>query len=240
MRLFRQAAARLGWPETAENRPARRVDRIVRDLLTGRRLGIEPKDAADRDAIMTAAQLAGSREGFPSMDPRFRERLAAQLKSAGGELSGAGSPGKLTRRQALLVAASGIAAGLVGAGAVGVADRRALGGMATSRPVKPSPGRWVDVAALTDLPEGQGVRVIAGAVGAYLFRSGDRVAAVSSICSDLPCELAWDAGKGLLTCPCHLKGFTPAGRSTSPTWSHPPLSRVVVRVDGGRVLIWGT
>jgi nitrite reductase/ring-hydroxylating ferredoxin subunit len=174
------------------------------------------------------------------MDPRFRGRLAGQLQNTAAGAGGAGGQRSLTRRNVLLVAVSGAAASLVGGGTVWVADRRAVGGTETSPRVAPSPGRWVDVGALTDLPQGQGVRVTAGAVGAYLFRSGDRVAAVSSICSDLPCELGWSAGSRLLVCPCHRKAFTPEGRSTSPSWPHPPLSRVIVRIEGGRVLVWGT
>ena len=94
--------------------------------------------------------------------------------------------------------------------------------------------------ALAAFPEGQGVRVQAGAVGAYVFRNGQTVSAVSAICTHLPCELAWEGERGLLLCPCHGVTFQPSGRATSATYPWPPLGQVMVRVIAGRVQVLGT
>ena len=106
--------------------------------------------------------------------------------------------------------------------------------------IEPVDGRWIDVGAASDLVEGQGTRVVAGGVGAYLFRRGDQVTAVSSICSHLPCELWWDGAASHLACPCHPAKFTSDGRPTD-SYALPALSKVHVRVTpAGRVEVLGT
>src|SRR5947209_9070102 len=87
-----------------------RIDRVVDGLLKGRRLRVKARDAAEREAIMVAAELAAAREGHPRMAPAFRRRLAALL---GGE-----DAARLTRRTAL-GAVAGLAAGVTGAAAFG-------------------------------------------------------------------------------------------------------------------------
>lgn len=63
----------------SDDHRASRIDRLVRRLLSGRRLRLKASDADDREAIMAAARLAGSREARPHMSPALRRRLAAQL-----------------------------------------------------------------------------------------------------------------------------------------------------------------
>ncbi|MEO8744601.1 MAG: Rieske 2Fe-2S domain-containing protein [Candidatus Dormiibacterota bacterium] len=217
------------------NKPENRVERIVSDLLRGRRLKLRGGDAEEKAAITVAARLAAARQGPQRMHPAFRKRLEEALESASRDTW-------MTRRAAL-VAGFGLAAGAVGGALVGrtlepaaTAARQVTGG-----PINPINGRWVDVAALSDLVEGQGKRVAAGSVGAYLFRRGDSVTAVSSICSHLPCELHWNSGDGLLDCPCHPVSFTPDGKSTDQTYPLPALNTVHVRVTTeGRVEVLGT
>jgi nitrite reductase/ring-hydroxylating ferredoxin subunit len=217
------------------NKPENRVDKIVSDLLRGRRLKLRGGDAEEKAAITAAARLIAARQGAQRMNPAFRKRLEKALEAAPNEHW-------LTRRAAL-VAGFGVAAGVVTGGLVGrtmepaTTTARRLGG----EPVNPIPGRWVDVAAMADLVEGQGKRVTAGSVGAFLFRRGNTVTAVSSICSHLPCELWWNSGSDVLDCPCHPASFTPDGKSTDPTYPLPALNTVHVRVtDTGRVEVLGT
>lgn len=215
-------------------KPEDRVDKIVSDLLRGRRLKLRGGDAEEKEAITTAARLAGTRTGPQRMNPAFRNRLAAALAQAPRD-------GLLTRRNAL-VAGLGLAAGAIGGSVMGRALEPQLYPIALSGGViNPNPGRWIDVAALADLVEGQGKRVTAGAIGAYVFRHGDNVTAVSSICSHLPCELQWDGSDQLLACPCHPATFTPDGRTTSKTYPLPTLNEVRVRITAaGRVEVLGT
>jgi nitrite reductase/ring-hydroxylating ferredoxin subunit len=217
------------------NKPENRVDRIVSDLLHGRRLRLRGGDGEEKEAITAAARLAAARQGPQRMNPAFRKRLEQALESAPKE--------PWMTRRAALVAGFGLAATAVAGGLVG----RALEPTASAQPrvaggpVNPINGRWVDVAAMSDLVEGQGKRVTAGGVGAFLFRRGDTVSAVTSICTHLPCELWWNRGQGLLDCSCHPASFTPDGKSTDQTYPLPTLNQVHVRVtSAGRVEVLGT
>lgn len=217
------------------NKPEDRVDKIVSDLLHGRRLKLRGGDAEEKAAITAAARLVAAKQGPQRINPAFRKRLEQALESAPTE-------SWLTRRAAL-VAGFGLAAGAVTGGLLGRAMQPAAVAtrVAGGDPINPIPGKWVDVAAISDLVEGQGKRVTAGSVSAFLFRRGESVSAVSSICSHLPCELWWNGGQGLLDCPCHPASFTPDGKSTDTTYPLPALNTVHVRVTpAGRVEVLGT
>jgi nitrite reductase/ring-hydroxylating ferredoxin subunit len=214
-------------------KPEDRVDKIVSDLLRGRRLKLRGGDAEEKEAITTAARLAAARTGPQRMSPAFRKRLAAALAQAPKETL-------LTRRNAL-VAGLGLAAGALAGTVIGRNLEPHHGLLAASEVINPRNGRWIEVASLSQLVEGQGKRVTAGGIGAYLFRHGNSVSAVSSICSHLPCELQWEGAGGVLACPCHPATFTPAGVSTDETYPLPTLKTVQVRVTAaGRVEVLGT
>lgn len=215
-------------PEGPENR----VDRIVGDLLRGRRLKLRGGDAEEKEAIVMAARLAAARQGPQRMSPAFRQRLVRALESTPPETW-------LTRRAAL-VAGLGVVAGAVGGGLLG---RSLEGGrspaVASPNVVTPTDGRWMDVGALADFKPGVARQVKAGAVGAFVMRADDStVTAVSSICSDLPCELWWDGSQSALVCPCHNRTFTAQGSSNG-VYPLPSLDVVQVRVTGDRVEVFG-
>jgi len=218
-------------PETPENR----VERIVNDLLRGRRVRLRAGDAEEKEAITAAARFAAAGQGLQRMSPAFRRRLAQTLESAPKDAW-------MTRRAAL-VAGLGVAAGALAGGVAGRALAPA-GGSASytaSSPVLPRHGRWTDVGALLDFAEGEGTRVKAGAVGAFVFRRGDTVTAVSSICSHLPCELWWDASPSVLQCPCHPAAFESDGKPAGQAYGLPALNEVKVRVTAARrVEVLGT
>ena len=208
-----------------------RVDRIVSDLLRGRRLKLRGGDAEEKEAIVMAARLAASRQGPQRMSPAFRQRLERQLEAAPEQ-------GWISRRAAL-VAGIGVAAGILG----GEVLARSLDGsqapvLATGNVLNPTDGRWMDVGALDDFKDGQARHVKAGAVGAFVVRSGGSVSAVSSICSDLPCELWWDGSQSALVCPCHNRTFTSSGASIG-QYPLRPLDVVQARVKDGRVEVLG-
>jgi nitrite reductase/ring-hydroxylating ferredoxin subunit len=217
------------------DQPENRIERIVDDLLHGRRLRLRAGDAEEKEAIIAAARLAASRSVPQRMSPAFRRRLAQILDSAPRDP-------RLTRRAAL-VAGLGVAAGALAGGIVGkeLASSPAPLPLSASSPVVPRNGRWTDVGALGDFGEGQGKLVRAGAVGAFVFRRGETVTAVSSMCSHLPCELWWESGSSLLECPCHPVSFTYDGKPSSPSYTLPALNEVKVRVTAaGRVEVLGT
>ena len=237
-------------PEQRDERTAKRVDRIVADVLAGRHLKATPSDASDREAIQVAAGLAGIREGYPRMSPVFRRRLARLLEKEE-------SPTWINRRSALVAGVS------LAAGAVGGAMAQQLGGLGAAHRPAPSPtsdartgqapsrsiiepraelGRWVDTGlSLTDLIEGVPRRVSAGAIGAFVVRRGSHVVGMSSYCTHLPCELVWLADRKVLNCPCHNLAFDIDGQVVSAAYPLPALPFVTVRVRGdGRVEVLGT
>jgi nitrite reductase/ring-hydroxylating ferredoxin subunit len=218
-------------PEGPENR----VERIVSDLLHGKRLRLRAGDANEKEAITAAARLVAAGQGVQRMHPVFRKRMAEALET--------GPRGGWLTRRAALVAGLGIATGAAGGALIGRALEQgpATYVTPTARVIAPTNGRWLDVGALGDFAEGQAKRVTAGGIGAFLFRRGETVSAVSSVCSDLPCELSWNGGHGTLDCPCHPASFTPEGKPTSKVYPLPSLALVSVRVtNAGRVEVLGT
>ena len=213
------------------SKPENRVEKIVSDLLRGRRLRLRGGDAEEKAAITAAARLAGARQAPQRMHPAFRNRLARALEEA--------PHNRWMTRRGALVAGLGLAAGAAGGAFFGrtLEPQPVRAGGEAINPVK---GRWVDVAAMSDLVEAEGKHVVAGSVGAFIFRRGDTVTAVSSICSHLPCELWWDGHKGNLACPCHPAAFRPDGRPAD-GYALPALNTVHVRVTAaGRVEVLGT
>src|SRR5260370_2910275 len=95
------------------NTPENRIERIVTDLLHGRRLRLRAGDAEEKEAITAAAQFAAASQGPQRMSPAFRHRLAQILEATPKETW-------LTRRAAL-VARLGVAAGALTGGIVGPA-----------------------------------------------------------------------------------------------------------------------
>src|ERR1700730_4128911 len=91
--------------------PENRVERIVIELLRGRRVRLRGGDADEKEAITAAARLVAAGQGVQRMHPAFRKRMAQALETAP-------TGGWLTRRAAL-VAGLGVATGAVTGGVLG-------------------------------------------------------------------------------------------------------------------------
>jgi nitrite reductase/ring-hydroxylating ferredoxin subunit len=240
-------------PEQEEGRAAERLDRLVSDLLAGRHLRVRPSDAAERDAIRMAARLAGARDGYPRMSSSFRRRLGRLLEK--------GEPAPWITRRAALAGGLGVAAGALGAALVEqlvrpgeiVRQPQPAQHSPPTPPVNTVPStrsviepraevaRWLDTGVLfADMVEGQPRRVTAGSVGAFVFRKGDQVLAMSAYCTHLPCELVWRSKDHVLNCPCHNQLFDSDGLSLAEGYKLPALPLVKTRVRNGRVEVLGT
>src|SRR5476649_299487 len=139
--------------------PENRVDRIVSDLLRGRRLRLRGGDADEKEAITAAAPLVAAGQGVQRMHPAFRKQMAQALETTP-------SDGWLTRRAAL-VAGLGIATGAVTGAVIGRAmEPNPASYVRSARQIIPKDGQWMDVGALADFTDGQGKRVAAGGIGA--------------------------------------------------------------------------
>lgn len=235
-----------------EEQIAERLERIVRDLRSGRRLKIGPRDGDEREAIMAAARLASLRDPYPRMTAGFRKKLKNRLREERWE-----PPRKFTRREAML---AGLAAATGAAGAGVIAGFSGLLRAGPGRPptgarapvtggvsnlaageITPTTGTWFDAGPLAALPEGQAVHFRAGAVPAVLFREGDRVRGLSAVCTHLPCELIWNGSARTLDCPCHQRSFDVQGKFAGEAYDEalPALPKVSVRIVGGRVQVLG-
>src|SRR2546426_12833397 len=120
-------------PEQPENR----VERIVNDLLRGRRLKLRAGDAEEKEAITAAARLAAAHGGPQRMSPAFRRRLAQTLESAPRD-------SWITRRAAL-VAGLGVAAGALAGGGGGGGAAARPPPVSRAGPIQPRQSAWVDV-----------------------------------------------------------------------------------------------
>jgi nitrite reductase/ring-hydroxylating ferredoxin subunit len=237
--------------ESEEERAAERLDKMVSDLLAGKHLKATPAEAEEQDAIRAAAQLAGAREGYPRMSSAYRRRLARLLDK--------GEPAPWMTRRAALVGGLGVATGALGGIALerlGLARQPTPQLGARTGPTPPPSGetvpraiidprpevaRWVDTGIVfAQMVEGQPRRVTAGSVGAFVFRKGDQVLAMSSVCTHLPCELVWKSRDRELNCPCHNQLFDSDGLSLSEGYKLPALPLVRARLRDGRVEILGT
>jgi cytochrome b6-f complex iron-sulfur subunit len=213
-----------------------RIDKLVEDLRRGKRVRTRASDAVERDAIMTAAELAAAREGYPRMSPAFRRKLADSLRS--------GREPRLVSRRTALGAVAGLAAGAVGAAALGRLPSGAPAPTASAGPrtaggvMQPTGGRWVEVAAFSQLSETAPTRVVAGEAVAYLFLKGKEVSGISGICTHLPCTLWWKNDASLLSCPCDNIDFKVDGHTTDLKYDIPPLPAVRVKVERDRVFVY--
>jgi nitrite reductase/ring-hydroxylating ferredoxin subunit len=226
--------------ERDEERAAKRLDRLLSNLLADRRVTVDPADAEDRESILEAARLAGAREDWPLMSPVLRRRVRKAIAQSE-------PPRRLSRRTALI---GGLAAA---GGAMGGAVAGWAGGLSIQRP-EPSPlpppsilepqpasAAWSDTGIrLDDMREGSPVRVTAGGIAAYVVRLGEGVSAVSALCTHQPCALTWQRGEDVLRCPCHTQAFHLDGEPVPGAYSVPPLPAVRVRVREGRVEVLGT
>ena len=239
--------------EQDEERAAERLDKLVGEMLAGRHLKATPSDAADREAIRMAARLAGARERYPAMSPAFRRRLSRLLQRD--------EPATWMTRRAALVGGLGVAAGAVGAtvlerlggragaGLVPQPAQHSTGPSPTPAPAparatidpRPEVARWLDTGILfQEMQEGEPRRVTAGSVGAFVFRKGDKVLAMSAYCTHFPCELVWQGRDHVLNCPCHNQLFDADGLSLAEGYKLPPLPLVKTRIVNGRVEVLGT
>ena len=62
--------------------PENRVERIVSDLLHGKRLRLRAGDADEKEAITAAARLVAAGQGVQRMHPVVRKRMAGAPATA--------------------------------------------------------------------------------------------------------------------------------------------------------------
>ncbi|MER7243849.1 Rieske 2Fe-2S domain-containing protein [Kribbella sp. NPDC000426] len=220
----------------------RGVRRFVDDLLSRRRTKPFAADEADESQIRTAIAL---RAAGPDTGPSdafvdsLRERLRTELDQAPPVPEPHGS----SRRRFVL----SIAAASAASAAVGVGAEMALsgsGGAVTAEPseqtITPDNGEWRGIVALKDLPDGAVRPFDVGSIVGFVHRTGDRLTAVSGVCTHLGCKLALDGPARQLNCPCHSAAFAVDGAVLHHRLpiALPPLPKLNVRESDGVVQVF--
>lgn len=131
--------------------------------------------------------------------------------------------------------------------AVGVGAEMALsgsGGAVTAEPpeqtITPDNGEWRGIVAVKDLPDGAVRPFDVGSIVGFVHRKGDRLTAVSGVCTHLGCKLALDGPTRQLNCPCHNAAFGVDGavlHHRLPV-ALPPLPKLNVRESDGVVQVF--
>jgi nitrite reductase/ring-hydroxylating ferredoxin subunit len=259
--------------ERRVNDAADRFDGYLEALLGDGRPS--PDAVGDRDEAemaRTAAELAaGGRAADASApDPAFVEQLRLRMREADAGIAalrvpppvrGQAQPAglgrwRLSRRELLRAgvgAASGLAAGLVGASLVG--DTRRPNTLGDGTDLVTGDGFWTEVALVSDVPEGSAHRFQTAAFDGFIVNDGGEIRALSSVCTHMGCTLHFRPDWRDLRCPCHGASFDLAGRLANGrrAWRAegaypgdaraypielPDLVRPRVKVEDGSVLVW--
>lgn len=203
--------------------------------------------AGDDEAreMRAAAALRAGRPGADAPHPEFVEKLEQTLRERVREQDAGRRVAEeplVTRRRLLGGAAAAVAAAAVGAGIDRAIDRGNEHGRPASRQLVPDSGRWVDVAAVEEVPVGRPLRFSAGAMEGFLVNHGDHLSAVSAICTHMPCVLDFNASAQQLDCPCHPARFGLDGQPIVSHYDHPAalpsLPSMRTRVVDGRVQVF--
>jgi Rieske Fe-S protein len=217
---------------------ARGLRNYIDDLLRGRRPKAFQPDDFEAAQIRTAIELRAARPGDDAPRPEFlndlHARLAEQMTGASPEAAPK-SKWNATRRQ-VVVGTSAAAAAAVTAVSV---DRLLIGGHAeapaASGQLTPNDGRWMRVAASSEVPDGVMRPFDLGSVNGFVRRVNGKPEAVSGVCTHQGCRLWFDASDDRLNCPCHTTSFAPSGQVLTHQLpiAPKPLPKLMVReVDG--------
>jgi sulfoxide reductase heme-binding subunit YedZ len=107
----------------------------------------------------------------------------------------------------------------------------------SGRDVEAAEAPWVDVCAVDDIPDTRAVTACLSGERVAVFRNGDRLSAVSSVCQHQNGPLGeGQIVNGCIVCPWHGYEYVPeTGASPPPFVEKIPTFRV--RIDRGRVLV---
>jgi len=214
-----------------------RIAAYVAALLKNRRPPRFPVETEDAGALRVAAQLSAARPGADTPSEEFVARLEQRLAKGAAEERASAS--LLTRRRLLGAAGVALASAVAGAAVENRVNQPNEPDQPTGDLV-PHAGTWTPVARLASLPLGTPVRFSAGAVEGVVVNHGDRVVALSAICTHLGCVLNVNPTARRLDCPCHWAAFDLEGGPLVSEYTTPlrPLPRLRSRVRDGAVEVY--
>jgi nitrite reductase/ring-hydroxylating ferredoxin subunit len=220
----------------------RGLARFIDALLGNRRPKPFAAEPDDVDAMRAAIELSAAQPGASLPRSEFvadlHHRLAEELaQPASGEAAVGRRP--VTRRVLVTGTAAAAAAAVLGA----VVDHEVV-----TSPSRPAAGKeltvdsgtWTPVATSADVAQGQVVSFSTTSVAGFVSRSGQRLLAVSGVCTHQGCLLALDQAARRLNCPCHRASFTTTGEVISHELPQPlaPLPALPAREHDGRIEVY--
>jgi cytochrome b6-f complex iron-sulfur subunit len=220
----------------------RALRRYIDDLLRGRRPKPFRPDDFEAAQIRTAIELQAARQESDAPRPEFltdlHRRLAAQQDSAARPV-----PKSNATRRNVIVGTSAAAAAAVAAVSIDrtlIDGQVADGGNSGSQELTPNTGRWVRVAASSEVTRGVMWPFDVGSVIGFVRRVDGKPEAVSGVCTHQGCRLWFDAPDDRLRCPCHSTSFTPTGLVVTHQLpiAPKPLPTLMVREQGGVIEVF--
>jgi cytochrome b6-f complex iron-sulfur subunit len=216
---------------------ARGLRKYIDDLLRGRRPKPFQPDDFEAAQIRTAIELRAGRPGGDAPRQEFLNDLHARLAEQMTGTPPEAVPRLNTTRRQVIVGTSAAAAAAVTAVSV---DRLVIGGQAAEAPaasgqLTPNDGRWMRVAASSEVPDGVMRPFDLGSINGFVRRVNGKPEAVSGVCTHQGCRLWFDATDDRLQCPCHSTSFAPSGQVLTHQLpiAPKPLPKLMVReVDG--------
>ncbi len=217
---------------------ARGLRKYIDDLLRGRRPKAFEPDDFEAAQIRTAIELRAARPDGDVPRQEFLDDLHARLaEQMTGAPDAAPATKQNTTRRQVIVGTSAAAAAAVTAVSV---DRLVIGvsggqAPAASGQLTPNDGRWMRVAASSEVPDGAVHPFDLGSVNGFVRRVNGTPEAVSGVCTHQGCRLWFDAADDQLHCPCHTTSFAPSGQVLThqlPIAPKPLPTLMVREVDG--------
>ena len=222
--------------------PFERMHLYVDALLNRKR----PKRVTvDNEQDWMALQFAARLAGEAASDPEPSAAFVAALQTRVVVSASAPSAASPSRRGLLAAAMAGIAAGLGGFGLgrfTAPAPEPAPAPAQVASPSQPAMvreerGQWFAVAKLSQFSNQWVMRFTAGAVEGHLVRQGNKIYALSAICSHLPCSLVYQNDKRSFLCPCHDVSFGIAGEAINARRPYDPLTPIQVKIEGDDIMV---
>ena len=221
---------------------ARGLRRYVDDLLRGRRPKPFEPDDFEAAQIRTAIDLRAARSGGDVPRQEFLDELRGRLAEQMQETPAPREAKRSATRRQVMVGTSAAAAAAVGAVAV---DRLVIANPVTEGPavageLTPNDGRWMRVAASSEVTGAVMRPFDLGSVSGFVRRVDGKPEAVSGVCTHQGCKLWFDAPDDRLRCPCHSTSFSPTGQVLTHQLpiAPKPLPKLMVREINGAIEVF--
>jgi cytochrome b6-f complex iron-sulfur subunit len=209
------------------------LQRTIEAMLGDRRPpkgSLTPDEAA---ALRAAARLRAAHPGANTPNPGFVDSLARRLRE--GEARGGSSRRSFLRGAGLAAAAAVVGVGADRLIASTTEEHNEARHAVQSGTLVPWKAGWTQVTTLSELQQQPVVRFSAGAVTGFVIRNGDRITAMSAVCTHQGCILSAASDMSHLVCPCHEQTFALDGTANPGDYYLSPLPALRHRVNGDAV-----